>query len=62
MSADRDTGGMQLNVIQRDGGNRFSGGFGYSYSGPDLETNNVSAELTARNLDPRNVGGLKNVL
>ena len=60
VSADRDTGGMQLNVIQRDGGNRFTGGFGYSYSGPDLESNNVNAELTARNLDPRNVGGLKN--
>ena len=50
VGADRDTGGMQLNVIQRDGGNRFSGGFGYSYSGPSLESNNVNDELTARNL------------
>ena len=36
VGADRDTGGMQLNIIQRDGGNQFSGGLGFSYSGPSL--------------------------
>lgn len=59
VGADRDTGGMQLNVIQRDGGNRFSGGLGFSYSGPAFESDNVTAELQARGLTSANVGGLK---
>ena len=39
VGADRDTGGMQINIIQRDGGNTFSGGLGYSYSAvPSFES------------------------
>lgn len=59
VGADRDTGGMQLNVIQRDGGNRFSGGLGFSYSGPSFESNNITDELVGRNLTRANVGGLR---
>ena len=59
VGADRDTGGMQLNIIQRDGGNQFSGGLGFSYSGPSLESDNITDELVARNLSRSNVGGLK---
>ena len=59
VGADRDTGGMQLNVIQRDGGNQFSGGLGFSYSGPAFESDNVTEELIGRNLTRAKVGGLQ---
>jgi hypothetical protein len=59
VGADRDTGGMQLNIIQRDGGNQFSGGLGFSYSGPAFESDNITDELVTRNLSRSNVGGLK---
>ena len=35
VGADRDTGGMQLNIIQRDGGNQFSGGLGCQLLRPE---------------------------
>ena len=50
VGADRETGGMQMNLIQRDGGNTFSGGMTYSISGPDFESANISDDLVARNL------------
>src|SRR5688572_16049678 len=59
VGADRETGGMQLNLIQRDGGNTFSGGMTYNMSGPDFESNNLSDDLIARNLNPKQIGGLK---
>jgi carboxypeptidase family protein/TonB-dependent receptor-like protein len=59
VGADRETGGMQINIIQRDGGNTFSGGMSYSYAGPKLESDNLSDALIARNLRPAQVGGLK---
>jgi hypothetical protein len=57
--ADRETGGMGMNIIQRDGGNVFSGGATYSYTGPSLESGNISDEWVARNLRPEQIGGLK---
>ncbi|MBI4885609.1 MAG: TonB-dependent receptor [Acidobacteria bacterium] len=51
IGADRDTGGMQLNMIPKDGGNVFSGTFNLAYSGPDLQSNNINDELIARGLD-----------
>jgi len=51
IGADRDTGGMQLNMIPRDGGNIFSGLLQLAYSGPDLQSNNINDELIARGLD-----------
>jgi hypothetical protein len=59
VGADRDTGGMQINIIQRDGGNQFSGGLGFSYSGPSFESDNVTDELVARGLTRAKIGGLK---
>ena len=59
VGADRETGGMQMNIIQRDGGNTFSGGATYSYSGPSLESGNIGDELVARKLRPEQIGGLK---
>jgi len=51
IGADRDTGGMQLNMIPRDGGNIFSGLMQLAYSGPDLQSNNINDALIARGLD-----------
>lgn len=59
VGADRETGGMQVNIIQRDGGNKFSGGVNYSYAGSSLESSNIDSSLIARNLKPTQVGGLK---
>ena len=59
VGADRETGGMQVNLIQRDGGNTFSGGTTFSYAGSSLESSNIGDDLLARNLRPNQVGGLK---
>ena len=59
VGADRDTGGMQLNMIPRDGGNVFSGGASFAYVGPSLETSNINDSLLARHLDPNRVGSIK---
>jgi hypothetical protein len=59
VGADRDTGGMQINMVARDGGNVFSGIATFAYVGPSLETSNVTDELLARNLDPNRVGSIK---
>ena len=59
VGADRDTGGMQLNMISKDGGNIFSGSATFAYVGPSLETSNITDELLARALDPQRVGSVK---
>ena len=59
VGADRDTGGMQLNMIPRDGGNVFSGLASFAYVGPSLETSNINDDLLARHLDPKRVGSIK---
>ena len=51
IGADRDTGGMQLNMIPKDGGNVFSGTANIAFSGPDLQSNNINDELVARGLN-----------
>jgi hypothetical protein len=51
IGADRDTGGVQLNMIPKDGGNVLSGTAQIAYSGPDLQSNNINDELIARGLD-----------
>jgi len=51
IGADRDTGGMQLNMIPKDGGNVLSGTAQIAYSGPDLQSNNINDDLIARGLD-----------
>jgi hypothetical protein len=59
VGADRDTGGMQLNMIPKDGGNTFSGAATFAYVGPSLETSNVTDSLLARHLDPKRIGSIK---
>jgi len=59
VGADRDTGGMQLNMIPRDGGNTFSGTASFAYVGPSLETSNVNDALLARRLDPNRIGSIR---
>ena len=51
IGADRDTGGIQLNMIPKDGGNVFSGTANIAYSGPDLQSNNINDKLIARGLN-----------
>jgi hypothetical protein len=50
MSAERNTGGVQMNIVPKDGGNTFSGSFSTSFSTPDLQSDNLSDELRARGL------------
>ena len=59
VGADRDTGGMQLNMIMKEGSNLFSGGGAFSYLGPSFESSNFSSELEARGLNPDRIGSLK---
>ena len=55
-SADAETGGVTLNVIPRDGGNQFSGLFGFDGTTSDLQSGNVDDELRAQGL--RDLPGL----
>ena len=50
MSAEAMTGGVQVNIISKDGGNRFSGTFSTTYTGPKLQMGNLNDELRARGL------------
>src|SRR5215510_7462332 len=59
VGADRDSGGMQLNMIPRDGGNVFSGLATFAYVGPSLEASNINDDLLARHLDPKRIGSIK---
>jgi hypothetical protein len=59
IGADRDSGGMAINMIPRDGGNVMTGAATFSYSGPDLEMSNVNDDLLQRGLDPTRIGALK---
>ncbi len=56
IGADRDTGGVQLNMIPKDGGNIFSGTATFAYTGPDLQSNNINDKLLARGLNASTTG------
>jgi hypothetical protein len=49
-SAESVTGGVQVNIVAKDGGNVFSGNFSASYSGPALQFDNLTPELRDRGL------------
>jgi hypothetical protein len=49
-SAEIETGGVRVNLIPREGGNKFSGSFSGNLSGPDFQADNVDADLIARGL------------
>src|SRR5207249_7223780 len=50
ISADRISGGVQMNIVPRDGGNTFSGSFSTSHSAPSLQADNLNDTLRARGL------------
>jgi carboxypeptidase family protein len=50
-AAESTTGGIQVNIIPKDGGNRYSGTFGGEFTGPSLQTDNISADLRNRGLN-----------
>jgi len=47
-SAEFITGGLQVNVIPKDGGNQWSGGLFADYTGETLQGDNLTADLRAR--------------
>jgi carboxypeptidase family protein len=49
-SADRNTGGVQMQIVPKDGGNTFSGSFNTSHTRPSLQADNLNDELRARGL------------
>ena len=49
-SADRSTGGVQMTIIPKDGGNQFSGTVRSIHTAPSWQATNVSDELRARGL------------
>jgi hypothetical protein len=50
MGAEAETGGVQINVIPREGGNRFSVYFNANGTGPDFQFDNLSEEVRDRGL------------
>jgi hypothetical protein len=50
IGADRSVGGAAVNIVQRDGGNNFSGGLTYSFTTPDLVASNLTPGLAARGM------------
>src|SRR4029079_5576582 len=50
ISAERNTGGVQMNIVPRDGGNTFSGSFNTSHTAPSLQEDHLNDELSARGL------------
>ena len=51
MSAEAMSGGIQVNIIQKDGGNRFSGSLSTAYAGPNLQSGNLNDDLRSRGLN-----------
>jgi hypothetical protein len=49
-SAEATTGGVQINIIPKDGGNQLSGSLSAEYTGPGLSSDNATDELRARGL------------
>ena len=49
-SAESETGGIMLNIIPKEGGNRFTGYLFSNYTGGDLQADNLSTELIDRGL------------
>ena len=49
-SAEATTGGVQINIIPKDGGNIFSGTASTELTGPKLQSDNINDSLRARGL------------
>jgi hypothetical protein len=54
INADTSAGGVRLNLIPREGGNRFSGDFRYSYRPNDWQSSNLTARHVAAGLQAGN--------
>src|SRR5262245_37803297 len=54
-SAEFQVGGVQMNFIPREGGNRFSGDLFTTYTNSHFQGSNVSDEIRARGLDESSV-------
>src|SRR5712664_3815997 len=50
MSAERNTGGVQMNIVSKDGGNTFSGSIFAGLTGPSLQSGNLDQMLRSRGL------------
>src|SRR5216117_2132534 len=50
-SAESTTGGVQINIVPKDGGNRFSGSASIELTSPGLTSDNGNAALRARGLN-----------
>ena len=50
MSAERNTGGVQMNMVPKDGGNAFTGSLFAGLTGPRLQSDNMTATLRDRGL------------
>src|SRR5258705_1707873 len=50
MAAEAMSGGIQVNIVQKDGGNRFSGSLSMAYAGPTLQSGNLNDDLRSRGL------------
>jgi len=59
ISAESETGGVQVNIVPRDGGNTFAGYGATSFSNSAMQSNNVTAELLARGLSAENARQLE---
>jgi hypothetical protein len=49
-SAEATTGGVQINIIPKDGGNNFAGTMSTEITGPKLQSDNLNDKLRARGL------------
>ena len=59
-SAEATTGGVQINIIPKDGGNIFSGSMSTEITGPKLQCDNLNDRLRARGLT--SAGAVRRVL
>ncbi len=59
VSAETMSGGVNINIVGKDGGNRFSVTFTGEYAGENMQSNNLSDELRQRGLS--NVSALRHV-
>ena len=59
ISAEAAIGGVQVNVVAKDGGNIFSGMSQFTYAKDSFQSNNVTDALQKRGLDPSKNPGIK---
>ncbi len=54
IAAEQAAGGVRVNVLPKEGGNRFTGSAYYSFTNEDLQANNIDEELIALGLTTPN--------